>query len=49
MQKEKEKNQKLMSEEYEKRLKLSRERVKEKRQKIIVGFMSISNVSWMHE
>ena len=27
MQKEKEKNQKLMSEEYEKRLKLSRERV----------------------
>ena len=35
MQKEREKSQKLMSEEYEKRLKLSRERVKENRQKII--------------
>jgi hypothetical protein len=35
IQKEKEKAQKLMSEEYEKRLKLSKQRVKENRQKII--------------
>ena len=37
MQREKEKNQKLMSEEYEKRLQQSRERVRENRQKIIDG------------
>ena len=35
IQKEKEKTQKLMSEEYEKRLQLSKQRVKENRQKII--------------
>ena len=37
MQKEKEKSQKLMNEEYEKRLQQSKERIKENRQKIIEG------------